>query len=91
MTLYCIWLGRDTDKNEGYSSEDNLDIKQSFFWFKKETFEDLGEYIKIGIPSCVMLCLEWWSFEVLALIAGYIDVMTIAAYVILINVSLVVT
>lgn len=28
----------------------------------------------LGIPSALMLCLEWWSFEIMILIAGYIGV-----------------
>lgn len=59
ITVYCL-----IDK----------EVRQSFFWFTKESFTGLREYLKVGIPSTTMLCLEWWSFEVLALMAGYISV-----------------
>jgi multidrug resistance protein, MATE family len=29
-----------------------------------------GEYMTFGLPSCMMLCLEWWLFEVANLISG---------------------
>ncbi|CDW78835.1 transparent testa 12 protein [Stylonychia lemnae] len=61
------------------------DLKDSFFFPDRETFKDLGDYLRIGIPSASMLCLEWWSLEVLALVAGYINVITTASFVIIVN------
>jgi multidrug resistance protein, MATE family len=66
------------------------ELRKSFFWFDKDSFKDLNEYLKIGIPSCFMLCLEWWSFEVLAFMAGYLSVEATAAHVIVINTHVVV-
>jgi hypothetical protein len=42
---------------------------------KKECFEIKGliNYFKLGIPSTGMLCLEWWAFEIMALLAVYIS------------------
>jgi len=37
-----------------------------------------------------MLCLEWWSFEVLAIMAGYISVDATGAHVIILNTHVVV-
>lgn len=67
-----------------YSKYDR-DVRKSFFFFTKESFEELGDYLRIGVPSCCMLCLEWWSFEVLALMAGYISVDATGAHVIVLN------
>lgn len=67
-----------------YSRYDK-EVRKSFFFFTKESFEELGDYLRIGIPSCCMLCLEWWSFEVLALMAGYISVDATGAHVIILN------
>lgn len=33
-------------------------------------FQGWWAYLKIGIPSSAMVCMEWWSFEVLILLAG---------------------
>ncbi|KAB2619802.1 MATE efflux family protein 5-like [Pyrus ussuriensis x Pyrus communis] len=36
----------------------------------KEIFEGIGEFFRFSIPSALMLCLEWWSFELLILLSG---------------------
>lgn len=38
------------------------------------------QYLRLGFPSLLMLSLEWWSFEILALIAGLISVQALAAH-----------
>jgi MATE family multidrug resistance protein len=73
ITIFCL---KTKDSN----------IRTSFFWFTKETFHKLGEYLKIGLPSATMVCLDWWSFEVLALMAGLISVDVTGAHVIVLNV-----
>lgn len=35
-----------------------------------EMFQGIGEFFRFAIPSTVMICLEWWSFELLTLLAG---------------------
>nr|XP_004299020.2 PREDICTED: MATE efflux family protein 8-like isoform X2 [Fragaria vesca subsp. vesca] len=36
----------------------------------KEVFQGIGEFFRFAVPSAVMICLEWWSFEVLILLCG---------------------
>ncbi|KAJ3686038.1 hypothetical protein LUZ61_015202 [Rhynchospora tenuis] len=38
--------------------------------FSKEAFYDLAGFIKLAVPSALMVCLEWWSFEFLVLLSG---------------------
>ncbi|KAH7835702.1 hypothetical protein Vadar_028947 [Vaccinium darrowii] len=35
-----------------------------------DVLRGVGEFFRFGIPSAVMLCLEWWSFEFLILLSG---------------------
>ncbi|KAM7463488.1 hypothetical protein LguiA_031609 [Lonicera macranthoides] len=35
-----------------------------------EVFHGIGEFFRFAIPSAVMICLEWWSFELLVLLSG---------------------
>ncbi|XP_061351404.1 protein DETOXIFICATION 12-like [Gastrolobium bilobum] len=35
-----------------------------------ELFQGIGEFFRFAIPSAVMICLEWWSFELLVLLSG---------------------
>jgi len=38
----------------------------------------------------VMICLEWWSFEVLAFMAGYISLQATAAHIVVLNTHVVI-
>lgn len=62
------------------------ELKKSFFLPTKETFRDLGEYLNLAIPSTLMLVFDWWSFEILAILAGYISVEVTGAHIIILNV-----
>ncbi|XP_028757814.1 protein DETOXIFICATION 14-like [Neltuma alba] len=35
-----------------------------------ELFQGLGEFFRFAIPSAIMACLQWWSYEVTTLLAG---------------------
>ncbi|WVY96507.1 hypothetical protein V8G54_028658 [Vigna mungo] len=35
-----------------------------------ELFHGIGEFIRYAIPSAGMICLEWWSFELVILLSG---------------------
>ena len=70
LTLFCL---------------SSSSLKPSFFFFSKESFWDIKEYLMIGIPSALMLCLEWSGFEVLIIIAGLISLDISGAQVIVLN------
>ncbi|KAK9951594.1 hypothetical protein M0R45_007032 [Rubus argutus] len=36
----------------------------------KEVFQGIGEFFRFAVPSAVMICLEWWSYELLILLSG---------------------
>jgi len=35
-----------------------------------EAFRSIGSLMRLGIPSAFMLCLEWWSYELIVLLSG---------------------
>ncbi|KAF7808811.1 protein DETOXIFICATION 14-like [Senna tora] len=35
-----------------------------------ELFHGIGEFFSFAIPSAGMICLEWWSYELLTLLSG---------------------
>ena len=43
-------------------------------FFTKETTSGWCEYLKLGVPSTLMQCFEWWAFELIAIFAGLIGV-----------------
>ncbi len=61
------------------------DLKESFFWPNKECFEDLWDYFKIGFPSSAMISLEWWSFELQAVMASWLGIVQGGSMVIMVN------
>ncbi|KAL3844909.1 hypothetical protein ACJIZ3_002312 [Penstemon smallii] len=38
--------------------------------FSKDVFLTMGEFFRFAIPSAVMVCLEWWTFEIIVLFGG---------------------
>ena len=55
------------------------------FWYDRTIFYDLYTFLKIGVPGMLMLCFEWWAFELLAIFTGLIGVDELAAEVVIIN------
>ncbi|KAL9229258.1 hypothetical protein vseg_004744 [Gypsophila vaccaria] len=35
-----------------------------------EVFHGIKEFFRFGVPSATMVCLEWWSYELLVLLSG---------------------
>jgi len=69
----------------------NKELKKSFFLITKESYsEGLREYLKIGIPNALMLCLDWGSVEILALLASQIGVDATGAQIIALNAYIVI-
>ena len=57
-------------------------IKETLFCPNAQTFSGWGEYLRFGVPATVMLCAEWWAFEILILLSGIIGVQEQAVLVI---------
>ncbi|ESR54889.1 hypothetical protein CICLE_v10020602mg [Citrus x clementina] len=38
--------------------------------FSIDVFSSIKEFIRFAVPSAVMVCFEWWSYEVLILLSG---------------------
>ncbi|WMV14817.1 hypothetical protein MTR67_008202 [Solanum verrucosum] len=38
--------------------------------FSTDVFLTIGDFFRLAIPSAVMVCLEWWSFELIILLSG---------------------
>ena len=55
------------------------EISDAVFLPNRHSFRGFRQYFEIGIPSCLILCLEWWAFEAMTLISGYLGVDSQAA------------
>ena len=49
-------------------------INEALFFPTSSAFKNWGEYLKLSIPATVMLCAEWWAFEILTILSGIIGV-----------------
>ncbi|XP_073150067.1 protein DETOXIFICATION 14-like [Henckelia pumila] len=41
--------------------------------FSRDVFHTVGEFFQFAIPSSVMVCLEWWTFEIVILLSGLLS------------------
>lgn len=44
-----------------------------------EVFRGWGEYLSVSAPATLMICAEWWAFEVLIILAGRLGLLELAA------------
>lgn len=49
-------------------------VKEAITCPDASTFQDLHGYLKFGIPSTLMLWAEWWAFEIIVLMGGWLGV-----------------
>ncbi|KAM9359556.1 multidrug and toxin extrusion protein 1 [Symphorus nematophorus] len=64
LYAYIIWKGLHKATWGGWS---------------KECLQDWGSYIHLAIPSMVMLCVEWWTYEIGGFLAGLISEVELGA------------
>ncbi|KAI9296154.1 mate-domain-containing protein [Neoconidiobolus thromboides FSU 785] len=57
-----------------------IDGKQAWGGFTINAFKEWNIIIKLGIPGVIMLCSEWWTYEILAFCASYINTTSLAAH-----------
>ncbi|PIA33363.1 hypothetical protein AQUCO_04100051v1, partial [Aquilegia coerulea] len=43
---------------------------KSWTGFSKESLYDVPNFLKLAIPSAIMICLEYWAFEMVVLLSG---------------------
>lgn len=61
--------------------------EKSWHWYNSDSFRGIWEFLKIGIPSILMVALECWCFEVLTIFSGYLGTNEQGATIIIINIS----
>lgn len=45
-------------------------LPETIFMFDKYSFRGWGNYMKLSIPLTLLLCAEWWAFEILSIIGA---------------------
>jgi len=63
------------------------DLSEAIFLPSLDAFTGWSQYMKLSIPALLMLCSEWWAFEIITLMSGYLGVNEQAVIVVLFNLS----
>ncbi|CAI2369259.1 unnamed protein product [Moneuplotes crassus] len=53
--------------------------------FDLAPFKKIYEYLYYGIPSCFMLLIEWWVYEMLIIFSGWLGVAELATSIVVLN------
>uniref|UniRef100_A0A8D3DJZ8 Multidrug and toxin extrusion protein n=1 Tax=Scophthalmus maximus TaxID=52904 RepID=A0A8D3DJZ8_SCOMX len=53
--------------------------KATWGGWSKECLQDWGSYIHLAIPGMVMMCVEWWTYEIGGFLAGLISEVELGA------------
>ena len=62
-------------------------VQRAWFMPSKSSLNVNGliEYLRVGIPSIGVLCLDWWSFEIMMIFAAGLSVQAVAVQVLVIT------
>lgn len=61
--------------------------KDSYHWINQDSLRNLPQFLDKAIPWVIIWCLEWWCFEFLSIIAGWLSEIELAANVNLLNLN----
>ena len=62
-------------------------ISQTLQRVDSDAFKEWGQYLKVSLPTTIMMCSEWWAFEILTVIAGTLGVTELACQIIIMNMA----
>jgi multidrug resistance protein, MATE family len=70
-----------------YLTKTDEKLHAAWFWPTKACLQMSGfiEFMKFGVPSIGLVCLDWWSYEIMLLFAAGISVKSIAIQVLVVN------
>ncbi|GAX82606.1 hypothetical protein CEUSTIGMA_g10032.t1 [Chlamydomonas eustigma] len=59
LVCYILYFNSQQDPN-----------KKTWGGWSRECFAEWGVYTRVALPSIVMICLDWWTFELLVIFSG---------------------
>ena len=63
------------------------EVKDANFFPRYEPIWELKEQFNLGLASSVMMCLEWWAYEIMLIMTGPLGVVAQAAIVLLVSLN----
>jgi MATE family multidrug resistance protein len=64
-----------------------VDGKQGWGGWSRDAFTGWRAFLKLAIPGVMMVCTEWWAFEVVSLAASYLGTVSLAAQSVVVQTS----
>ncbi|KQJ82173.1 protein DETOXIFICATION 16 isoform X1 [Brachypodium distachyon] len=64
--------------------------KNTWTGLSTEAFHDILSFLRLAVPSALMVCLEWWSFDLMVLLTGFLPNPKLEASVLSISLNTVV-
>ncbi|KAG0281659.1 hypothetical protein BGZ95_001018 [Linnemannia exigua] len=64
-----------------------VDGKQGWGGWSRDAFTGWATFLKLAIPGVMMVCTEWWAFEVVSLAASYLGTVSLAAQSVVVQTS----
>ncbi|KAG0257282.1 hypothetical protein BG011_004049 [Mortierella polycephala] len=64
-----------------------VDGHQGWGGWSKDAFTGWPAFLKLAIPGVMMVCTEWWAFEVVSLAASYLGTVALAAQSVVVQTS----
>ncbi|XP_073414375.1 multidrug and toxin extrusion protein 1-like isoform X4 [Dendrobates tinctorius] len=74
LFLYIVWRRLHVDTWGGWSVA---------------CFEDWGPFIRLAIPSMLMVCIEWWAFEIGTILSGILSMEDLGAQTIIYQLAII--
>ncbi|KAM9801680.1 multidrug and toxin extrusion protein 1-like [Neosynchiropus ocellatus] len=63
--------------------------KTTWKGWSRECLEDWGQFMRLAIPSLLMVCVEWWAYELGGFLAGIISKVELGAQSVVYQISIV--
>lgn len=57
----------------------------AWHFYNSDSFQGMWSYLKLGLPAFGMTCLEWWTFEIVNIFAGWLSADELAANIVMTN------
>ena len=62
------------------------ELRDAWILPDRRIFNGLGDYIGLAIPMTIMICLDWWVWEFMILMSGYLGVVDQASQIIIMHI-----
>lgn len=77
MAGYVWWWGLMRKRRDG-GNDNQVVVGMRWRVGIGEVCGGVGPLMKLAVPSCLGICLEWWWYEIVTVMAGYLESPTLA-------------